>query len=1395
DSHATALNNYALLSVTLKVLDEEASIVGEGTSIILDATENETLTATLKNGELEILGLDSAVLLAGWKVEVTLKCVSSAGYAEKSMSFTIEITELTQMKLIWEISPETTLYYGETATITLKLTDESDAEFTDYDKEITCDTSNVTDYLKISGSGLTWTVTAINVPNGNFTFTFNIPAYNEEYADATLEIIIEKDAKHSISDKTLGISRREITITSDGASKDYDGTPLTCNTYKIELTPDSESEKDLSSALAVIDGVADTESVTITGSRTETGSSDNTISEYLIKQGATDVTHCYNITVEEGTLVINKNKDVLEIVEASGLVCTGEVQDLIVSAVHINPETTDIKGNALTTSTVYYAFEELNANNYTTAGSKTIPTGLHAGTYNVYIYVPESANYNAVGAMVAVKIEQSTTLPEVTNVKLSDVGVVSWDVPSLTTLGQLSIAYTYNLQLFNDEDVQVGETAINISVTSYDVSALMVNKVDTYYAKVQAISSIEGCDIYGVKCVGNSDWSEASNTVTSFSVVFNVGNEKIGGESVGFVGIRNDDNSKTTSLTQNVLPGWLHNALDAQKKNQTNPFKYYYPTEANALFSIYAIANTINGYSTSFDYWLADNATKPTVVTAYFEATPNELILIMDGNASDVVISENENWTVSGTQASKAVNYAAPYGVLPDNTQITRTGYIFGGWFAESSCTTQVDSTTIMNSVVSVTIYAKWTPITYKVKYDGNGGTTSDGKSNISDSRTWTYDVEQTLWPNYFVKSGAKFLGWDKDATVTTATYKANDSVNNLTTTQGEEVVLYAIWASNTYTANIYIQKTAGDQYDTKSSVAISSSVGKVIYGTQDENSTVGNIVDEAIKTGAIVENGIKFAYAKYNGSTIGTATATAVTSGVTFVANSFYSKVGDDYFVLSNQPTDWGTATYYKLQVETGKSIVVVGESTVIDFYFDRVEHTLTLNPNETTIIEVDTTVTAFEANKYYRLNASGEYEKITTVKPSDWGTQDGQGNNVKYYIVITPVFGNTGWTSAEDNAISKNYRYEQIYGVLPQPTKAGYELAGWSTNKDATSADASITANTKMGTSDITLYAVWEPVKYEVSFSAQYNKVDTQILTYEANKYYSFNSSNGAFVLLTSTTAPADWGTATYYIYDSTITNPDSQEVDYGVAYGSMPSVTREGYRFASWNTKPDGSGSTITETTLVSISGDHTVYAMWTAEEYTITFDKNGATGIISSYIVTFGRPYYEAIESSSNEEGLPIIDRAGYEFIGWLIVVNNVETDDYVDIAGTVIVEYAQDHKLKFLWQAKGDILVTADANGGTIPTTAGWTGTGNSADKTVTFGEAYGLLPVPTREGYTFSKWTTIDASSNAKIDVTAETLVSNAENHEITAEWTPNQYTVKYDGNGATSGSTENSSH
>lgn len=58
----------------------------------------------------------------------------------------------------------------------------------------------------------------------------------------------------------------------------------------------------------------------------------------------------------------------------------------------------------------------------------------------------------------------------------------------------------------------------------------------------------------------------------------------------------------------------------------------------------------------------------------------------------------------------------------------------------------------------------------------------------------------------------------------------------------------------------------------------------------------------------------------------------------------------------------------------------------------------------------------------------------------------------------------------------------------------------------------------------------------------------------------------------------------------------------------YGELPIPTREGYYFIGWNTKSDGSGITVTNSSTVS-AYIGTLYAMWAEEEKTLFLFDNG------------------------------------------------------------------------------------------------------------------------------------------------------------------------------------------
>jgi len=111
------------------------------------------------------------------------------------------------------------------------------------------------------------------------------------------------DGQYATSSESIEITKRPVTLTSEGATKSYDGNPLTNET--VTVTPKGEGV-----------GFVDDEGViiTVTGSQTEKGESDNTFT-YKFKEGTNEAD--YLVTPKYGKLIVtaDTNEVVVTITE------------------------------------------------------------------------------------------------------------------------------------------------------------------------------------------------------------------------------------------------------------------------------------------------------------------------------------------------------------------------------------------------------------------------------------------------------------------------------------------------------------------------------------------------------------------------------------------------------------------------------------------------------------------------------------------------------------------------------------------------------------------------------------------------------------------------------------------------------------------------------------------------------------------------------------------------------------------------------------------------------------------------------------------------------------------------------------------------------------------------
>ena len=94
------------------------------------------------------------------------------------------------------------------------------------------------------------------------------------------------------------------------------------------------------------------------------------------------------------------------------------------------------------------------------------------------------------------------------------------------------------------------------------------------------------------------------------------------------------------------------------------------------------------------------------------------------------------------------------------------------------------------------------------------------------------------------------------------------------------------------------------------------------------------------------------------------------------------------------------------------------------------------------------------------------------------------------------------------------------------------------------------------------------------------------------------------------------------TYYKNDGSATSATESKTE-GVNYTiSSNKFSRDGYTLSKWNTQDGGGGTDYAKGATYSADAPLTLYAVWTANNYTITLDKNGGSGGLASVSATYG-----------------------------------------------------------------------------------------------------------------------------------------------------------------------------
>ncbi len=274
-----------------------------------------------------------------------------------------------------------------------------------------------------------------------------------------------------------------------------------------------------------------------------------------------------------------------------------------------------------------------------------------------------------------------------------------------------------------------------------------------------------------------------------------------GGES-GWIGVADGTANGGDSIRSGIVPSYGYTSYFDTTVTNRGTLSFWYKVSGGTGDNLFAyrvdsdrrslMAGRTNGTDGA---WIQetccitnDGAHLVRWIYYPYEASGSDL-------ASDCAWVDQVEWSPlftfdgnGGTPAASNINYVAgrTYGTMPN---VSRVGYLMTGWFTSPDGGTQVISTQTVPGV-GATYYAHWTPKTYVIRFNANGGT-----GTMADM-AMTYDAAGNLPANGFSRAGYTFAGWAVSASGH-AVYADGAGVANLSSTQGAVVTLYAVWRTS----------------------------------------------------------------------------------------------------------------------------------------------------------------------------------------------------------------------------------------------------------------------------------------------------------------------------------------------------------------------------------------------------------------------------------------------------------------------------------------------------------------------------------------------------------------------------------------------------------------------
>ena len=631
-------------------------------------------------------------------------------------------------------------------------------------------------------------------------------------------------------------------------------------------------------------------------------------------------------------------------------------------------------------------------------------------------------------------------------------------------------------------------------------------------------------------------------------------------------------------------------------------------TQASGGAQITSSTQVMNGNLNVYAHWTLVN---PVTSTVYFNAN--------GGTCST---------------SSKTVTSGSVYGTLP---KAYRDTYTFDGWYTAASGGTKVTSSTVVTATSNHTLYAHWVYTgvseavqSYKSKGYGTANKnttikslpcaagTNPSSTNVASVSQYEQVTITKLWlnsqGNYWYEvlyDNAQYHGYAYAGDITpvpssyTSIIHGDLGVSNVVAPSGNLIKGndFDIKGNATSAASDIIAVTAG-VYDSNGN----QKTGKTVSGLTTENYSVANL-----------DNGVQFSnlavgsyiykiivqgcmYTSLDGSSVTplcyedtyyTSNFSVVNSdsstyydtyfynnfsGVNYFPNTDFNNLNSEQFWSRDE--SYATLSIDNSNTHNGYNSLKINVKKAGSDGKDLAFMTSTQGKNSGTegyVGDTKNMIMSFWAKSsvsgaklYFRWGYEEPYRNVTlstgwakyTVRMNK--TASSCNNWIHPYVDTA----GTVWiselqledgTSATDFVPEKgglyttsSQKYGTTYSLPSNPSRSGYTFDGWYTQAKG---GTQVTSSTSVPNGKFCVYAHWT------------KNTPTTMTVY-------FNANGGSVSI-------------------------SSKTVTYGSAYGTLPVPTRSGYTFDGWYTSSTG-GTRIYETTTVTQSSSHTLYAHWTEND---------------------------------------------------------------------------------------------------------------------------------------------------------------------------------------------------